>query len=149
MRVSQTIPPDGSMVTCLQQRCPPLAFTHRDFPRLPESFHNIMNCGWWNTLIICKLVLRNIVFEPTDNSLTKFGIKWWTTSYPCSKPLVEAPFILNLDNLTCYQLNCYLWNLPETVLLVTFSVLFCLCPNSFWVCCRHHILLFFIFTKYN
>ena len=27
-----------------------------------------------------------------------------------------------------YQLNCYLWNLPEE-LLVTFSVLFCLCPS--------------------
>ena len=28
---------------------PPLAFTHQDFPWLPESFHNIMNCGWWKT----------------------------------------------------------------------------------------------------
>ena len=46
MMVSQTIPPEGSMVTCIQQRFPPLGFTHRDFPWLPESFHGIMNCGW-------------------------------------------------------------------------------------------------------
>ena len=48
--------------------------------------------------------------------------------------------------------SCWLLQIVKrsrTVLLVTLSVLFCLCPNFFWVCCRHHILLFFIFTKYN
>ena len=49
------------MVTRIQQRFPPLAFTHQDFPWLPESFHDIMNCGWWKTYIICNLPLRNIV----------------------------------------------------------------------------------------
>ena len=43
-----------------------------------------------------------------------------------TKPLVDAPFILELDNLTCYQL---IMEPSRTVLLVTCSVLFCLCPN--------------------
>ena len=30
-----------------------------------------------------------------------------------TKPLVDAPLIINLENLTCDQLNCWLWNLPE------------------------------------
>ena len=42
MTVSQTIPPEGSMVTCIQQRFPPLAF-HLYFPWLPGSFHDIMD----------------------------------------------------------------------------------------------------------
>ena len=37
----------------------------------------------------------------------------------------------------------------RAVLLVTFSVLRCLCPNFFWAFCRHRILLFFMFTIYN
>ena len=44
--VSQAIPPEGLMVTRIQQWFLPLAFTH--FPWLPESFHDVMNCGWWN-----------------------------------------------------------------------------------------------------
>ena len=48
--VSQTIPPQGSMVTRIQQQFPPLAFTHRDSLNL---FHNLMNCGWWNSLQSC------------------------------------------------------------------------------------------------
>ena len=51
--VSQTIPHEDSMVTHIQQRFPPLAFTHPYFPWLPESFHNIMNCEWWKTIIFC------------------------------------------------------------------------------------------------
>ena len=50
MTVSQTILPEGSMVTRIQQGFPPLVFTDGDFPWLPESFHDIMNCGWWKTL---------------------------------------------------------------------------------------------------
>ena len=59
MTVSQTIPPQGSMVTHIQQWFPHLAFMYRD---LPESFHNIMNCGWRKTYIICSIVLRNTDF---------------------------------------------------------------------------------------
>ena len=32
MTVSQAIPPEGLMVTCIQQRFLPMAFMHRDFP---------------------------------------------------------------------------------------------------------------------
>ena len=47
LRFSLTIPPEGSMVTRIQQQFQLLAFMHWLFPRLPESFHDIMNCGWW------------------------------------------------------------------------------------------------------
>ena len=61
-----------------------LAFMHQDFPWLPESFQQ------YYELWMVKVV---------DGWLPKFfAIK--------TKPLVDAPFILNLDNLTCYQLNC-------------------------------------------
>ena len=81
--VSQTIPPEGSMVMRIQQRFPPLAFTHQDFPWHPESFHNMMNCWWWKTKIMCNIELRNTVFKLTEISLTKFGTKWWTKTHPC------------------------------------------------------------------
>ena len=59
MMVSQTIPPEGLMVTHIQQRLTPLAFTHRDFPWLPESFHDIMNCGWWKTILYWEALSLN------------------------------------------------------------------------------------------
>ena len=46
------------------------------------------------------MALRNIVFQLTDNYLAKFG------TMVNHKPLVDASFILNLDNLPGYQLNC-------------------------------------------
>ena len=63
-----------------------------------------------------------------------------------TKPLVDAPFILNLDNLTCYQLNVLIVEPSRTVLLVTFSVLFCLCPNLFLsVLQASHSVVFYIY----
>ena len=55
--------------------------------------------------------LKNILFELTDNSHTKFGTKWWTTTQPCFQRLSlwwMLVLYINLDNLTCYQLtaNC-------------------------------------------
>ena len=48
MTISQTIPPEGSMVTLIQQQFPPLAFSIEISPD-SLNFHNIMNCGWWKT----------------------------------------------------------------------------------------------------
>ena len=45
-----------------------------------------------------------IVFELTDNYLMKFGTEWLTHNPSLlakTKPLLDAPFMLNLDNLTC------------------------------------------------
>ena len=96
------------MVTCIQQRFPPLVFTHRDFPWLPDSFHGIMNCGLRKTNDL--ELLGNIVFELTDNSLTMFGTKCWTTTHPRLKRLslwwMLLLYSLYLDKLTCYYLNC-------------------------------------------
>ena len=65
MTVSQTISPECSMVTRIQQRFPPLAFTHQDFLNL-------------------FMILWTVdVFDLTDNSFTMFGTKWWTTTHPC------------------------------------------------------------------
>ena len=46
-------------------------------------------------------------FELTDNSLTKFGTKWWTTTHPCLQRLsLWWMLLLCLILITCYQLNC-------------------------------------------
>ena len=85
----------------------------------PDSlniFTIFSTCGWWKTYILCNLALKNIVYELTDNSLIEYLrklINHEPSLLAKTKPLVDAPFILNLDNLTCYQLNCELWNLPE------------------------------------
>ena len=99
MTVSQTIPPKGSMVMCIQQRA--LASTHQDFPWLPEYCHEIMNGEW------CNRVLRKIVFELTDNSLEVWHkvVNHNSSLLAMTKPLVDGPFI-SLDALTCCQLNC-------------------------------------------
>lgn len=73
MAVSNAILPKGSKVTRIHQRLSPMVFTYRNFSWLPESFHNFINCRWWRTQIRSYLVLRNVVFNLTDNSLTKFS----------------------------------------------------------------------------
>ena len=66
-----------------------------------------------------------------------------------AKPLVDDPFTLYLDNFTCYQLigKKNFVEPSRTVLLVIFSLVLPLSP--FLVCCSCHIVLFFIFKKYN
>ena len=98
------------------------------------------------------ILQRSIVFELTDNSLTKFGTKWWTKTHPYLQRLSLWWMLLLYSILiTSPLLPVKLWIVEpsRTVLRVTFSVLFWLCPNFFKVCCRHHILQFFIFTKYS
>ena len=142
--------PNDSMVTCIQQRFPPLAFTHRYFPWIFSRYYELWMVKDLNSFQTCTE--KHCLW--TD---WQFSHKVWykvvnhdSSLFAKTKPLVHDPFILNLVNLTCYQINYYFWDLPEKwpPLLVTFSVLFCLCPN-FLVFCKHHILLFFIFTKYN
>ena len=104
MMVSQTIPSEGSMVTRIQQRFPPLAFTK--FPLTPWIFSRYyelwmakdLNClqscteKLWTDWQFTYAVWHKMV-KHDPSLLTK------------TKPLVDALFILNLDNLTCYQLN--------------------------------------------
>ena len=95
MTVSQTILPEGSKVTGIEQRFLALAFMHQYFLWLPESFHNIMN-WWWN-----------IVFELTDNSLTKFGTKW-TTIHPCLQRLpLKLPIVAPFRAMLAVTMSCF------------------------------------------
>ena len=68
MTVSQTIAPEGSC-SC--------SFSSGFSPWLLRT--EIM-------IIICNLALRNVI-QLTDNSLTKFGTKWWTMTHPCLQQL--------------------------------------------------------------
>ena len=67
--VSPSVLPEGSRL--IQQWCLSLAFTHWDFPRLPEFFHNILLCRCWKSEVIYKLTLRNIFFN-------LLMILWWS-----------------------------------------------------------------------
>ena len=73
--VSQTIPSEGSMVMCIQ----PLAFTHRECPWLAKSFHNIMNCGWWNTFEHFNWLTQSLAEsdEPRPIHACKHLSLWW------------------------------------------------------------------------
>ena len=118
--------PEGLMGMCIQQRYLSLDFKHWDFPWLPESFHDIMNCGWWKTEILCNIALRKHC-HLTDWQLSHEVWNKVVNLNPFllakTKPLVDAPFIHNL----CYQVNCYLWSLPE-------QCCFFLCPTFFFKC---------------
>ena len=119
----------------IQQRFPPSAFTHQDFPRLPESLrYDIMrlwtvdverpksctekHCLWTDWQFSHEV--RHKVVSHNPSLLTN------------TKPLADAPFILNLDNLT-YTVKLRIVEPSRTLLLVSFSVLFCLCPNFLWM----------------
>ena len=52
----------------------------------------------WETLSLNWLTILSQVWHKVVNHDPSLLAK--------TKPLVDAPFILNLDNLTCYQLNC-------------------------------------------
>ena len=109
MTVSQTIPPEGSMVTCIQQQFLPLAFTHQDSPDSLNLFTILWTVDGERPKFFAILRWETLKFW-TD---WQFSHEVWhkvvnhdPSLLAKTKPLVDAPFILNLDNLTCYQLNC-------------------------------------------
>ncbi len=53
----------------------------------------------------------------------------------------DAPFIPKHDTSIYYQFPCFGYS-------IIFSLLFCLCPNFFGMCCSRQKLNLFIFTKY-
>ena len=92
--------PEGSMVTHIQQWFPPLAFTHRDFPWLSSWYYELWMVKDLNSLRSCiqkhclwmEWQLSHKVWHKAENYDPSLLAK--------TKPLVDAPFILNLDNLT-------------------------------------------------
>ena len=114
MTVSQTIP-EGSMVThsaavsALGLYAPRFPLTPWIFSRYYElwmvkDLNSLQSCTekhclWTDWQLSHKVWHKVVNHDPSLLAKTK--------------PLVDAPFLLNLDNLTCYQLNCKLWNLPE------------------------------------
>ena len=91
MTVSQIISLEGAMVMCIQQWFLPLAFEHQDFPWLPESFHNITVDGE-KPIFLHWLTISHKVWQKVTNHDPSLLAK--------TKPLVDAPFILNLDSST-------------------------------------------------
>lgn len=65
-------------------------------------FYNIMNFRWRKALILFYLVLRNILFELTDNSVTKLGAKCWA---------------MNLGGCSFYSQSWYPHLLPINLLI--------------------------------
>ena len=116
MTVSQTIPTEGSMVTCIQQQFPRLAFTHWNFPWSLNPFSR--HYELWMVKNLNSL--QSCADKPCLWTDWQFSHKIWhkvVNHNPSllvkTKPLEHAAFILNFDDLTCYQLNCLLWNIPE------------------------------------
>lgn len=81
-------------------------------PQNPWIHHGIY-CRWWKTYILCHPVLRNILFELSDNSLIKSE-----SSSTKTELLVDAPFIPSHDTLTCCQLTSLILTSFRTVLRV-------------------------------
>ena len=84
MTVSQTILPEGSMVTRIQQQFLPLAFTHKDSL---NSFTILWAVDGERPKFFAILRWETLSLKLTDNSLTKFGTKWWTMTHPCLQRL--------------------------------------------------------------
>jgi hypothetical protein len=64
----------------------------------------------------------------------------------------RSTFIPKHDTLNYCQFTCSLWTVSkelDNLIWIIFSLLFCLCPNFFGVCCSHQNPNLFIFTKYN
>lgn len=117
MMISQAMPHEGSKVMHIQQWFPVLPFKQWDFSSFPESFHNFMHCRWWpkdlNSLQSC---VEQCCFW-TD---WQFSHEIWhkVVSHDPSllaktELLVDAPFMPNLDTLSCYQWTWLLWNPPK------------------------------------
>lgn len=102
MTVSYAMAHKGLKVTHIHS----LTVTHRYFPVVPETFHNIMFWRWWKTHILCNLEKYSF-----DNCLMKFGIKWWTMSFPYKDWAFGLCSFYTLDTLTCYHLTFF--NNPE------------------------------------
>ena len=104
MTVSQTIPPDGlnahsAAVSTLGLYA-------------PKSFHRYYKL-WMVTDLNYLQSCDEIVFVPKLREIIvslQNGVPQpiLAMALQQTKPLVDSPFILNLDNLTCYQLNCFL-----------------------------------------
>lgn len=58
---------------------------------------------------------------------------WWTSPHPCfwaTEPFTDAPFIPNLDTITCYQWNCLRVERSKQVFFLSIPQLSqsCFCP---------------------
>ena len=88
MTVSQTIPPEGSMVTHIQQSFSALGIYTPIFPLTPwifSQYYELWMVKDLNYLQSCAE--KHCALNWLDNSLRKFGTKCWTTTHPCLQRL--------------------------------------------------------------
>ena len=86
-----------------QQQFPPLAFTTS---RIFSRCYELWMVKDLNSLQSCAEKHCLWTDWPFSHELWHEVVNHDSPLLAKTKPLVDAPFILNLDSLTCYQLNC-------------------------------------------
>ncbi len=133
MTISYVMPSEGSKVKHIQLKFPALLYMSvisLDSLNLSTIFCTvlrerpnlfaILHCKMW--FLICLTLLS------WNLAQSDFACKDW-----------GAHFILKHDTLTYYQFTCLLWTVSKQFnvdISINVSLLFCLCPNFFGMCCN-------------